>query len=484
MEYCFRDKEINMLNNLAKEQLNSCGSILIYGNRKTGKTELVKQFLTNNSGIYLSVSTNTSKQQLEDITSYLRATNQFTTYVPFFRNWKELFDYFFFIAKNEKLFLVIDEFHNYDIIEKSIFSEIKRLFDKYKDESKLTIIFISSNLKSINKNFKLQTAPLFHFNNAEIFLKPFNLSNVFTLYKNNKSKLANKEIVKIYLVFGGLPKYYSLIDNYGLWNSPIIKVLEKLVLQEYSPLGFEFKELILNEFNKSNKTYLAILQAIAGGKNTISEIAEDIHVQATTLMKYLNELAYVKNIISRKVPINLDNAENNKYGKYFINSYFENFWFRFIQPNQIYFELQAFDNLLNIIEANIDSYLNERFYSVVKEIFTNNIEHKVLRELFPYQISSIGAFWNRKHKFDIGLISESEKEILLFKSFLYDEEISIDEVALLNKSLKEIKSSYKTYNIKTVLISNKKLKNKELGLIENTLIKNMQASEILNNLFN
>ncbi len=482
MKYCFREKEINMLNNLANEQKNACGSILIHGNRKTGKTELIKQFLKQNKGIYLTLSTNTSKQQLEDITSYLRTTNQFSTYVPYFRNWKELFDFFFFISQKEKYFLVVDEFHNFDIIEKSIFTEIKHLYEKYKDDSKLTIVFISSNKKSINKNIKSQNAALYSFNNAEIILKPFNLSNVFTLYKNNKSKLANREIVKIYLIFGGLPKYYTLIDNYSLWNSNVVKVIEKLVLHEYAPLGFEFKELILNEFNKSNKTYLAILQAIANGKNTISEIAEDIHVQSTTLMKYLNELSYAKNLITRKTPIHLDEDESSKHGRYFINSYFENFWFRFIQPNQIYFELHSFDNLLNIIKDKIDDYLNERFYSIIKEIFTNDVDHKIIKELFPYQISAIGAFWNRKHKFDIGLISNKEAEILLFKSFLYDEEISLAEVELLNKSLKELKSTYKTFNIKTVLISNKKLKNSDLGLIENTLLSNIQVNEVFNNL--
>ena len=482
MKFYFREREIEQLSLVTSNLHTRVGAVLIYGNRKVGKTEFVKQFLTKNKGIYLSISSNNSKLQLEDISTYLRSLNQFDFYIPRFSSWYELFEFFYFIAKKENFFLAVDEFHNFDLIEKSVFSEIKKLYEIHNKESRLTLLFISSNLTSIRKNFKDPNAPLFMLNSVEIKINPFNLTNICGLYKENHSLLPIKEIIKIYLVFGGLPKYYFLIDSHNLWNKRLLEVLQSLVFQDYSPLGFEFKELILNDFSKSNKTYLAILQSIASGSSTVSEIAKDTRVQATTLMKYLNELAYIKNIITRKTPIHIENEGISKFGKYFINSYFENFWFRFIQPNQIFFELRAYDNLLSIIQSNVETYLNERFYSLIKELIFYGNKELFIKRFFPFSISKVGPIWNRKHKFEMCLISKEEKQILLFKIFPGNNAIQFDDIQLYNNAVVELKEIFKGYTLNLMVISMNRLSDEENILFHNKSIMNFTIKEILENI--
>ncbi len=482
MKFYFREKEIEQLTSITSNPRAKVGSVLIYGNRKVGKTEFVKQFLNSNNGIYLSISSNNSKLQLEDISTYLRSLNQFDFYVPRFSTWYELFEFFYFIAKKERFYLALDEFHNFDLIERSVFSEIKKLYETHNAYSMLTILFISSNLTSIRKNFKDKHSPLYMFNNAEIKINPFKLSNICGLYRENKSVLPVNEIIKIYLVFGGLPKYYFLIDNNNLWNRNLIEILQKLILQDYSPLGFEFKEFLLNDFSKSNKTYLAILQSIAAGKSTVSEIAKDTCVQATTLMKYLNDLVLIKNIISRKLPIHLENESNSKFGKYFINSYFENFWFRFMQPNQIFFELRSYDNLLSIIQSNIDEYLNNRFYSLLKELIFYGDKELFIRRFFPFTISKVGPIWNRKHKFEMCIISKEEKQILLCKIYPENSPIVETDIQLYNNSVMEIKEIFKGYTLNLMVISMNRLSEEEYLLFHNKSIINITIKEILENI--
>lgn len=479
MKFYFRDNEKVFLESVDGRIKNNCGLAIIYGNRKVGKTEFVKQYMQNKKGVYLSINSNNSKQQLDDISNYIRTLNKLNTFIPSFNSWKELFEFFYFIGKEERFYLAIDEFHNFDNIDKNVFYELKSLVEKYKNESSLLILFISSNLVSIKNNFKDKSSPLYGCEEVMLKINPFNLENVINIYKDNSSLLAIGEIIKIYIAFGGLPKYYYLIDNYNLWNTKLIDVFKVLVMADYAPLGIEYKESILNDFSKTNKTYLSILQAIANGNRTISEISTNINMPATTVMKYLIELSGNKNIITRKLPIHLTAKSAEKFGRYFINSFYDNFWFRFVHPNQIYFELRDHNNLMSLIEKEIDDYVYERAYSLLKEVFIYTADSNLINKYFPYKLTDYGAIWSRKYTIDLALVAADAKQLLLVKVLQQNQN---EETQFFNKLIDEIKGIYKGYNINLILISKKKLKKEELKelLFEN--ITNISIKEFFNTL--
>lgn len=479
MKFYFRDNEKVFLESVDGRIKNNYGMAIIYGNRKVGKTEFVKQYMQNKNGIYLSINSNNSKQQLDDISNYLKTLNKLNTFIPSFNSWKELFDFFYYVGKDERFYLAIDEFHNFDNIDKNVFYELKSLSEKYICESKLFILFISSNLVSIKNNFKDKSSPLYGCEEVMLKINPFNLENVINIYKDNASILPISEIIKIYIAFGGLPKYYYLIDNYNLWNTKLIDVFKVLVMADYAPLGIEYKESILNDFSKTNKTYLSILQAIANGNRTISEISTNINMPATTVMKYLIELSGNKNIITRKLPIHLCAKSAEKFGRYFINSFYDNFWFRFVHPNQIYFELRDRKNLIAIIEKDIDDYIYERAYSLLKEVFIYTADSNLINKYFPYRLTDYGAIWSRKYTIDLAMVSADEKQLLLIKVL---EQQNADSTRYFNKLIDEIKEIYQSYNINLIILSKKKLKKEELKELVFENITNISIKEFFNNL--
>ncbi len=479
MKYYFRENEKVYLESVDSGICDNSGFVIIYGNRKVGKTEFVKQYLSDKNGVYLSINTNNSKQQLEDISNYLKAQNTLDTFIPSFSDWGELFEFFFYVGKNKRFYLAIDEFHNFDVIDKNIFYELKSLWEKYYKDSKLFILFISSNLNSIKTNFKDSGSPLYRIPELMLKINPFNLENVISIYKDNDSILPISEIIKIYLAFGGLPKYYYLIDNYKLWNMKLIDVFNILITADYAPLGISYRDSILSDFSKTNKTYLSILQAIANGRNTISEISANINMPATTVMKYLIELSGNKNVITRKLPIHLPAKSAEKFGRYFINSYYDNFWFRFVHPNQIYFELRDCRNLGIFIENEIDEYLYERAYSLLKEFFVYNKGNSFSNNYFPYKLTDYGPIWSRKYTIDLALVSSNEKQVLLFKFMVRENE---EKVQYFHKLLEEIKESYKGYSIHLLLFSKHKLSKGELKEYNFDSITNLTIREFLNSI--
>ncbi len=476
MKFYFREKEIehfDKVDNLTKDRT---ALTVLYGNRKVGKTEFIKEFLSKRKGIYLSISTNNSKQQLADITTYLKSIHTLNTFIPTFTSFTELLEFFFYLAKEERFYLAIDEIQNFEIIEKGFAFEFKNLLEKYSKNSKLFITLITFNLHTINQIFNSKDAPLYEVADALIKIHPFNLQNVIAIYKDNNSLLSINEIIKVYLVFGGLPKFYYLIDVYKLWNSDLNEVLKSLVIEDYAPLGITYKETILTDFTRINKTYLSILQAIALGKRTISEISESVNMPATTVMKYLIELNGNKNITTRKLPIHLPDKSAEKFGKYFINSFFDNFWFRFVHPNQIYFELRDKENILEMLKLNIIEYLFERAYSLLKEFFVYNLNSSLINEYFPYKITEFGPIWNRKASIDLALVSSHEKKLLLIQVLNKD---TLEERNNFLKLIKEIRNIYEGYKIKLMILSRSLLSKDELQKIDTPDIVNLEIREFL-----
>lgn len=65
----------------------------------------------------------------------------------------------------------------------------------------------------------------------------------------------------------------------------------------------EGKNILVLEFGSENKAYLSILEAIAIGKATSVEIASYTGIAPNTVSKYLHELFYEYEIITRQEPV-------------------------------------------------------------------------------------------------------------------------------------------------------------------------------------
>ncbi len=66
--------------------------VLIYGRRRVGKTELIKEFIEDRSSIYCLASLEDKEKQLENVTSKIH--KHFGGIKPDIQRWTDLFRYF------------------------------------------------------------------------------------------------------------------------------------------------------------------------------------------------------------------------------------------------------------------------------------------------------------------------------------------------------------------------------------------------------
>lgn len=159
--------------------------------------------------------------------------------------------------------------------------------------------------------------------------------------------------------------------------------------QTGSPFLTEGTELIMSEFGKDYTNYLSILQMIASGMNTQSEIDGALGKNTGA---FLENLERDYSYIQRKQP--MFSKPNGRNARWHLEDCFLRFWFRFILRNQSIVERERNDILLEIIEKDYEIYSS----LVLKQYF----RQKWMEE---ERVTSVGYYWDKKGLNEIDMIA-------------------------------------------------------------------------------
>ncbi len=447
--YC-RDKEMKELESISRDSRLGSNFVLIVGGRKVGKTTFVKEYLERAGGIYISVNIKSSQMQLNEISSYLKTLDLGGQYIPGFRHWEDFFLYIVHLARSQSITLVIDEFQNLGNIERGVYKTLKDIWASKPQNTKLNLIAVTNNGGFLEDNFHSTAGTLYHINDHTLSIKPFRFSEVYKIFQMHSSVLPVRDVRKIFAVFGGQPKFYDLFDRLNLWNCSVKEILSELVFRKFAPVSSELNVLLQSEYSKGSKVFISILQAIASGKTTVTEIAKEVTIPATSVIMYLKDLEKKKEIIKRAVPLGTKDLSKSKNGRYYFRNNFDHFWFRYVQPEIINYEMGQFDRLCDNVVDDLDNYVKDRYGLIASEIVNENIKQPEILKITGDKEVSAGPLWTRKSSFDLAFIGKESPVIKLCWFVWEDERITDGEINILRQKLAEIQKQYVNY--KTELI--------------------------------
>src|SRR4030043_2231006 len=170
MTFINRERELGALEKIWQE--NEAQLIVIYGKRRIGKTELIKQFIKGKPHVYVLAQRINDRENLrllgEAIGEYyaddiLRRTG--------FQEWKWFFEY----AKShikDKMVIVFDEFPYLAEANKGISSIFQAGWDEHIKNIPVFFILCGSSIGMMEDEVLSQKAPLFGRRTGQIFLKP------------------------------------------------------------------------------------------------------------------------------------------------------------------------------------------------------------------------------------------------------------------------------------------------------------------------
>jgi len=392
MEFINREKELVFLEEKWKEKKPQL--IILWGKRRIGKTELVKQFIKDKPHIYFLSESTSESEQLKRFSS---AVGQFfeesLLETRGFGGWEESFKYV--KEKNPRLVFVIDEFPYLIQSNAGIPSLFQMGWDEYWSKSNICLILLGSSMAMMETEVLGYRAPLYGRRTGQWRVEPmtFESAGEFRKRKDFEDKLLH------FSVAGGVPAYWQ---QFSL-EKDFIKNLGDHVLKKGQML-YDEVEFILREELREPRYYFSLLQAIAQGKQKLSEIVNATGISQPVANKYLTVLADLK-IVIRDVPVTEEKPFKSKRGLYRMRDEFFQFWFKFIFPNRAEIELDKTENVLNRIKRELPQYISFTYEKVAIETVW-----KYMDKFFPF--TSVGRWWDKNEEIDIVGINKDLNSIL------------------------------------------------------------------------
>ncbi len=394
--------------------------IVIYGRRRVGKTELIKEFIGGKHALYFSAEKGNIETNLERfIERIAQITNQQGIS---FKGWVEAFAY----LKNQKLVVVIDEFPYLIESDPSIVSTFQRVADEIRHNSQLYLILCGSSVSMMEDKVLAYKSPLYGRRTGQWQLNPMSFKDAKLFYPNYDIQ----KQMEAYSIAGGIPMYLAEFDD----KLSIKENLHKKILSKGNILYEEPKFVLNLEFGES-KVYFSILEALAKGKNTVKEISDSISVDSRNVNKYLNLLIRL-HYVTKIYPLFYE--KNKKKVRYQIKDNFFDFWFKFVNPNFSDLEMGNIENVQSKILLDFNAFVGRKFeYLCEQMLLLLNREKKL-----PFEFLKIGPFWDKTKdgqviEIDRLAVNEKEKKLFVVECKWAD---SISSKKLLTESEEKVKS--------------------------------------------
>ena len=341
---------------------NELQVVLIYGRRRVGKSELIKQCLLSEdvSKLNYECKQTTEMNNVESLSTLI--SENFGLPTLGFGSMETLLDYLFQRAEKEQLILVLDEYPYLRETVTGIDSILQSLIDRYKDTTHLKLVLCGSYVE-LMKSLLARENPLYGRVDLAIDLKPMDYYESAMFYPS----FSSEDKVRLYSVFGGIPYYNRLID-------PALSVrenIQELISAPGARLENEVSMYLKSEISKIANAN-EVFEALSKGFSKYSDLLSQSHVSSgPTLVDVLEKLIRME-VVEKQAPIN--DADNRRKSGYFIVDNLSLFYYRYIF---------RFLSQRNVLDEDVfyDRYINEDFETqYVPRIFENICKQYLIRQ--------------------------------------------------------------------------------------------------------
>ncbi len=370
-----RNAEIDFLEKKYKSQVSQF--IVLYGRRRIGKTELIKQFCKDKNSIYLLADKRGTLLNLETFAE--KAADHFGDVTPRVKNFYDLLKYLVRQIADEKYIIVIDEFS--DLIERddTIPSVFQVIWDEYLSGKDIMLILCGSSVSMMVEGTLTQKSPLYGRRTGQWMLEPLKAYHISQFHE----QINVRKGIEFYCILGGVPQYILEFDP----GKSVFKNIDEHILAKGEFLHEEVETLLKGEL-KEYYLYISIFEAIAKGRTRLVEISDYSKIPQKDLPKYVGTLMKLE-LIGKEYPVT--EKIRSKKTRYYIKDNFFRFYFRYIRPNSTEIESGNADKVLKLIEKDFDTFVGAEFENIVKDQFKSRGAGITL----PFSFNRIGRQWGR-----------------------------------------------------------------------------------------
>ncbi len=399
-----REAELKFLNDKYEE--NRGQLVVLYGRRRVGKTETLREFCKGKPHVFYSCTQSTDKVQLSKFSKQIfKEDIPAKRYISEFSDWESAFrSVLDFPYGDRKKLLVIDEFPYICRGNKSIPSVLQNLWDAELKDSNVMIILCGSAMSFMEKELLAEKNPLYGRATGIYKMTKMGFYDAVRFFPD----YTDRDKVLVYSILGGIPHYLrqfrpelSLAEN-----------IKKNILTKGCVLYSEV-DFLLHQELRETPIYNSVIEAVALGNTKLNDISQKSLIGDTSktsvYLKNLIELGIVEREFS--VDSKVKEKSNGSRGSYRLTDNFFRFWYAFGFTNFSQLEDGDADGVYEyVIAPALHEFASFAFEDVCRE-FVKELQKK---NALPFRYSRMGRWTGKttvRDKDDAGGLRTAETEI-------------------------------------------------------------------------
>lgn len=377
-----RETELKFLND--KYGAEGGQLVVLYGRRRVGKTETLREFCKGKPHIFFSCTQTTDRVQLQKFSKQVLKENiPARNYITEFSDWEKAFRAVIDLPYGDsKKLIVIDEFPYMCKGNKSIPSILQNLWDAELRDANVMIVLCGSAMSFIEKDLLAEKNPLYGRATGIYKMKEMGFYDAVKFFP----EYSPRDKVIAYSVLGGIPHYLRQ------WN-PKLSVAENIksnILTKGCILYSEV-DFLLHQELRETPIYNSIIEAVALGNTTLNNISQKSLVEDTSktsvYLKNLIELGIIEREFS--VDAKIKEQANGNRGTYRLTDNFFRFWYAFGFANFSQLEDGDVDGVYEyIVEPALHEFASFAFEDVCRE-FVRELQKK---NALPFRYAKMGRW--------------------------------------------------------------------------------------------
>lgn len=406
-----REQELETLQN--EYERDGSALVILYGRRRVGKTTLISEFIKNKKALFFLASEESEAQNRnafkDKVAEFLDSALLRSADI---KSWDLLFRSIVETPFDSKPVIVLDEFQYLGKANPAFPSIFQRIWEEILKDQSVMVILCGSLISMMESQTLAYGSPLYGRRTAQIRLKQIPFAHYHEFFPGK----SRRELIEMYAVTGGVPKYIELFSE----SKDIYSAIGKCVLNRSGYLYDEPHFLLQQEVTEVG-SYFSIIKAIAAGNRKLSAISAVLETKATSLTKYLKTLIDL-DILEREVPVTEDSPEKSKRGLYKIKDNYLRFWFSFVYPNRSFIESGHSAIVMDQIRKSL---VKNHIAFVYEDVCKERMWEMNGDGAWPFHFSKLGRFWDSKNEIDLVALDPAGKNLILGECKYWTEPVGV-----------------------------------------------------------
>ncbi len=383
--------------------------IVLYGRRRVGKTETLREFCQGKPHVFYSCTQSTDKVQLAKFSRQVfKEDIPAKKYISEFADWESALRSVLDLPYgDQKKMLILDEFPYMCKGNKSIPSILQNLWDAELKDQNVMIVLCGSAMSFIEKELLAEKNPLYGRATGIYKMTEMGFYDAIKFFPN----YSDEEKVLSYAILGGIPHYLRQFN-------PELSVAENIkrnILTKGCVLYSEV-DFLLHQELRETPIYNSIIEAVALNNTKLNDISTKALIDDTSKTSvYLKNLIEL-GIVAREFSVDTKAREkvNANRGTYRLTDNFFRFWYAFVFTNYSQLEDGDVDGVYDyVIAPALDRFASYAFEDVCKE-FVRGMQKK---NALPFRYSRMGKWIGKTTIYDKDApngtrVSETEIDLL------------------------------------------------------------------------